>query len=98
MALSNNLSVVVCGALLCVGCDIPAARKVCGHQALKDVFFHSQLPHLGKKVTTPTLIHLVGHPAQMYPTDRLQTATYSVILVPKRMSWSVSMVFASLCF
>ena len=49
MALSNNLSVVVCGALLCVGCDIPAARKVCGHQALKDVFFHSQLPHLGKR-------------------------------------------------
>lgn len=38
MVLSNALSVVVRGALLCVGCDIPAARKVCGfvgHQALK---------------------------------------------------------------
>lgn len=38
MVLPNNLSVVVRGALLCVGCDIPAARKVCGfvgHQALK---------------------------------------------------------------
>ena len=27
---SNNVSVMVRAALLCVGCDIPAARKVCG--------------------------------------------------------------------
>ena len=38
MQLHNGLHVLVRAALLCVGCDIPAARKVCGfvgHQALK---------------------------------------------------------------
>ena len=38
MVLSTRVPVIVRAALLCVGCDIPAARKVCGfvgHQALK---------------------------------------------------------------
>lgn len=38
MQLHNGLPVLVRAALLCVGCDIPAARKVCGfvgHRALK---------------------------------------------------------------
>ena len=35
MKTSNNVSIMVRAALLCVGCDIPAARKVCG-------FFRSQ--------------------------------------------------------
>ena len=30
MKTSNNVSITVRAALLCVGCDIPAARKVCG--------------------------------------------------------------------
>ena len=36
--LNNGMQVLVRAALLCVGCDIPAARKVCGfvgHRALK---------------------------------------------------------------
>ena len=103
MVLSYNLSVVVCAALLCVGCDIPAARKVCGfvgHQALiKGLLKMSSLQgHLGKRVTTQISILLVGHHAQMYPTERLQTATYSVIFIPKSISWNVSMVFATQCF
>ena len=38
MELSNGMQVFVRAALICVGCDIPAARKVCGfvgHRALK---------------------------------------------------------------
>ena len=38
MELNNGMHVLVRAALLCVGCDIPAARKVCGfvgHRALK---------------------------------------------------------------
>ena len=38
MKLSNGMQVLVRAALICVGCDIPAARKVCGfvgHRALK---------------------------------------------------------------
>ena len=38
MELSNGMQVFVRAALFCVGCDIPAARNVCGfvgHRALK---------------------------------------------------------------
>ena len=38
MQLHNGLPILVRAALLCVGCDIPATRKICGfvgHRALK---------------------------------------------------------------
>lgn len=38
MKSSTNMDLIVRAALLCVACDIPAARKVCGfvgHQALR---------------------------------------------------------------
>ena len=46
MKLSNGRQIFVCAALICVGCDISAVRKVCGfvgHLALKGCSkcFHS---------------------------------------------------------
>ena len=72
MATSINVNTVVRAALLCVGCYLPAARKVCGfvgHRAKISVCYLSLLQVLGINRTTAILIDHFERSGIMNPTE-----------------------------
>ena len=91
MELSNGMQVFVRAALICVGCDIPAARKVCGfvgHRALKGALSACTLflqLNLVRKGTTLTLTEVAGSLAQTIFTRMLPASISNVIRVQSSM-------------
>lgn len=61
---NRNMEVLVRAALLCVGCDIPAARNVCGyvgHNGFRGCSRCLLAKNLGKRLTTQILISVLGN-------------------------------------
>ena len=78
----DDSDLLVQAALLCVVCDIPAARKVCGfvgHRASKGCskcLLSFQQSTLGRKITTPTLIAANGNHVYTNSCHREISAEY----------------------
>ena len=75
----NNIPVIVRAALLCVGCDIPAARKVSGFLAVPDASYLFLLTILVKKLTTQILIEHYGRRGTMLRTDYLKNTKLAIL-------------------
>ena len=82
MKTSNSTSAVIRAALICVACDIPAARKVCVFfwdiellWSVSNVYFHSQQSFLVIQRTITTLFAENGnHVPIAITTQRPQKA------------------------
>ena len=100
------MQVSIRAALLCVGCDIPAARKVCGfvgHRALKGClkclqFFPTTALILVKKQIIVTLTKVAGNHFATIFTKRLQASTKNAIHVVNKYKLSGLMVLSTQLF